>query len=148
MVWAALRVAGISTVVSVAAGLWLAWLLVNGQFRGRRQLGALLTGALALPAPVICYYLLLGRDWAWGMAGAAVLSALPMMARAGRLAFGSLDPVYGNGARSLGASNWRVFWRVELPMVWRGAAAAAAVGFARVLAEAAAAVLIAARLAQ
>lgn len=146
MVWAGLRVAGISTVVSFAAGLWLAWLLVNRQFRGRREVGALATAALALPAPALCYYLLIEPAWSWGLTGAAVLSATPMLVRAGRMAFASLDPVYGKAARSLGAGEWRVFWRAEFPLVWRPALAAAGLAFGRVLAELGAGVLIAARL--
>jgi molybdate transport system permease protein len=147
MLWSSLRIAGISTVVSLAAGVWLAWLLVNRQFPGRRELGALVTAALALPAPVICYYLLVERQhgWRWGMTGAAVVSATPMLVRAGRLAFGSIEPVYGNVARSLGCSDWRVFWRVEFPLVWRATLGAAALAFTRVLAEFGAAVWIASR---
>ena len=131
-----LRVAAISTAVSVVIGLWLAWLLVNRRFPGRRELGWVATAALALPAPVICYWLLVqGRGTALGMAGAAVLSAAPLLVRAGRTALTSVDPVYGNTARSLGASDWRIFWRIEFPQVWRPAAAATTVAFARVFGE-------------
>jgi molybdate transport system permease protein len=147
MLWSSLRIAGISTLVSVAAGVWLAWLLVNRRFPGRRELGTVATAALAVPAPVICYYFLMEREhgWSWGITGAAVLSAMPMLVRAGRMAFASIDPIYGNVARSLGRSDWRVFWRVEFPQVWRPTLGAAAVAFTRILAEMAAAVAIAAR---
>jgi len=66
--------------------------------------------------------------------------------RAGRMAFAALDPLYGKAARSLGASEWRVLWRVEFPLVWRRTLAAAALAFARVLAECFAIVLIAHRI--
>ena len=132
----ALRTAALSVAFSVVLGLWLAWLLVNRRFPGSRALGAAATAALALPAPVICDYAFFrpAVAWTWGLAVAAALSATPMLVRAGRMAFASLDPVFANTARSLGGSNWRVFWRVELPQVWRPAAAAA-VACARVLAE-------------
>jgi molybdate transport system permease protein len=68
-----------------------------------------------------------------------------MLVRAGRMAFGSIEPVYGNVARSLGCSDWRVFWRVEFPLVWRATLGAAALAFTRVLAEFGAAVWIASR---
>ena len=141
-----LRMAAVSTAVSLFIGLWLAWLLVNRRFPGQRVLGGLATAALALPAPVMCYLVFDRAGRWWGLAGAMVLSAAPMLVRAGRTAFGSLDPVYGNAARSLGASDWRVFWRVEFPRVWRAAAVAGAVAFARVLAEFVAGGLIAVRL--
>jgi molybdate transport system permease protein len=143
-----LRTVAISTAISIVLGLWLAWLLVNRRFPGRRELSALATVALAVPAPLICYYAFLAPAfaWSWGLAAAVVLSATPMLVRAGRMAFSSLDPLYANAARTLGASEWRVFWRVEVPRVWRLSAAAAAVAFARVLAEFVAGTVIALRL--
>ncbi|HEY1339522.1 MAG TPA: ABC transporter permease subunit [Bryobacteraceae bacterium] len=138
----------ISTALSIVMGLWLAWLLVNRHFPGRRELGALATAALALPAPVICYYAFFNRayGWSWGLGLAVMLASTPMLVRAGRMAFSSLDPVYANAARTLGASEWRVFWRIEVPRIWRLSAAAAAVAFARVLAELIAGTVIAVRL--
>lgn len=146
-VYGPLRVAAISTAVSFAIGLWLAWLLVNRQFPGRRELGGLATAALAFPAPVICYVILFGaaKQAFWGVVSAGVFTAAPMLVRAGRGAFVSIDPAYAKVARSLGASDWRVFWRVEFPLVWRPIAAATAVALARVFAEIVAAFLILAR---
>jgi molybdate transport system permease protein len=46
-----------------------------------------------------------------------------------------LNREYGDAARSLGCSEWRIFWRVMLPLSWRPILAAAGVAFARVLAE-------------
>jgi molybdate transport system permease protein len=143
-----LRTAAIAAVLSLALGLGLAWVLVNRQFPCRRQLGMLSTAALALPAPVICYYAFFERAFAksWGLACAVMLTATPMLVRAGRMAFASLDPVYANAARTLGASEWRVFWRVEIPRIWRPAAGAAAIAVGRVLAEFVAGIVIALRL--
>ena len=146
----ALRVAGLSTGISVVVGLWLAWTLANREFAGKRALGALATAALALPAPVLCYYLLcvLGRVWSLtetGLVAAGVLSAMPLLIRASRTAFASLDPDLAKAARSLGASGWRVFLRIELPLALRPVLAAIALAFARVLAELAAAFWIADR---
>ena len=143
-----LRTAALSIAFSLVLGWWLARLLVSQRFPGRRELGALATASLALPAPVICDYAFFapGFAWTWGLAGAAMLSATPMLIRAGRTAFASLDPVHANAARTLGASEWRVFWRVEIPQIWRSAAAATAVAFARVLAELVVGIVIAVRL--
>jgi|SRR5581483_3141696 len=143
-----LRTAAIAIAVSLVVSLWLAWVLVNRRFPGRRELSALATAALALPAPVICYYAFFERSFAaqWRLAAAVMLTAIPMLVRAGRMALASLDPIYANAARSLGAHEWRVFWRVEIPRIWRPAAGAAAVAFARVLAESLAGIAIALRL--
>ena len=104
----------------------------------------LLTAALALPAPVLCAFLLLGRPSleSWWITFAAVLSTAPLVVRAAKTAFAGLDPLYGKTARSLGASDWRILWRIDLPLIWRPALMAAALAFARVLAECAAIVLI------
>ncbi len=150
LLWLALRVAGLSTGISVVAGLWLAWTLSNREFAGKRALGALATAALALPAPVLCYYLLcvLGHVWPlteMNLVAAGVVSAMPLLIRASRTAFESLDPNLGRAARSLGASGWRVFLRIELPLALPPILAAVALALARVLAEFAAAFWIADR---
>src|SRR6201990_567469 len=61
--WLSLRIAAISTLFVVVAGVALAWLLARGRFRGREALDALVTLPLVLPPTVLGYYLLvlLGR---------------------------------------------------------------------------------------
>lgn len=141
-----LEIAAISTAISLALGLALAWLLTHRQFPGNREIGWVATAALALPAPVVCYVVFLNpRQVLWQIAAVGVLSAAPIVTRGGRTALASLDPVYGRTGRSLGSSDWRVFWRIELPLVWRQTAAATAVALARVFVETVAALLIAAR---
>ena len=147
LLWLALRVAGFSTGISVVVGLWLGWMLANREFAGKRMLGALSTVALALPAPLLCYYLLaVARLWPLteiNLVAAGVVSATPLLIRASRHAFASLDPSFGKAARSLGASGWRVFFRIELPLELRPILAAIALDFALVLAQLAAAFWIA-----
>ena len=140
LLWLGLRVAGVSTGISVVVGLWLAWLLSNREFAGKRALGALVTAALVLPAPLLCYYLLgvFARIWPLteiNLVAAGVVSAMPLLVRASRTAFASLDPNHGKAARSLGASDWRVFWRIELPLALRPILTAIALAFARLLGE-------------
>ncbi len=66
--WLSLRVAVLSTAISLAAGLWLAWLLANREFRGKQALDAAVTLPLVLPPTVLGFYLLvvLGRESALG----------------------------------------------------------------------------------
>ena len=47
--WLSLRVAVVSTVIAVAAGLWIAYLLANREFRGKDVLDAAVTLPLVLP---------------------------------------------------------------------------------------------------
>ncbi len=62
--WLSLRVAALATLVSLALGLWVAYLLANRNFRGKELLDAVVTLPLVLPPTVLGYYLLvvLGRS--------------------------------------------------------------------------------------
>ena len=152
--WLSLRVAVLSTAISLAAGLWLAWLLANREFRGREALDAAVTLPLVLPPTVLGFYLLvvLGRESAvgklyeWITGGplvftwqAAVIAALfhstPLLIKSARAALESVDRTYERAARNLGASEWTVFRRVSLPLARRSILAAAALAFARSLGD-------------
>ncbi len=152
--WLSLRVAGISTALAMAIGLWLAWTLANRQFRGKEILDAAVTLPLVLPPTVLGYYLLvvLGRgspvghlyEWVFGAPlvfswQAAVVAALfhstPLLVKSARAAFESSDRSYERAARNLGASELRLFWRVTLPLARRSILAAAALAFARSLGD-------------
>jgi molybdate transport system permease protein len=76
---------------------------------------------------------------------AAAVAALPAMVRAARAAFDGIPRDYGNAARSLGAPGWRVFWRVTAPLAYRPILAAASLAFARLAAEYAVTILVAAQ---
>ncbi len=56
--WLSLRVASVSTVVALAAGLWIAYILANREFRGKEVVDAAVTLPLVLPPTVLGYYLL------------------------------------------------------------------------------------------
>ncbi len=152
--WLSLRVAALATIISVAGGVWLAWLLANRQFRGREALDAAVTLPLVLPPTVLGYYLLvvlgresvLGRFYEWVTGSplvftwqAAVVAALfhsmPLLIKSARAGLESVDRTYEHAARTLGASEWTVFWRVSLPLARRSILAAAALAFARSLGD-------------
>lgn len=136
------EVAAAAAVISAVFGTWLAWTLANRAFPGRRAVEALAAAALALPAPVVLYFLF--AEWVRGSAAgtaglmaAGVISAAPLVAWRARLAFRT-GAMCANAARSLGASEWRVFAFVELPPAAGALLLTAGLGFARVLAEMAA----------
>lgn len=152
--WLSLRVAAISTLISLAIGLWLGWLLARREFRGKDILDAAVTLPLVLPPTVLGYYLLvvLGRESAIGHAWeslfgaplvfswqaavvAAIFHSLPLLIKWARSAFESVDSMYENAARSLGAGEWRVFSRILLPLAGRSILAATALAFARSLGD-------------
>ncbi len=55
--------------------------------------------------------------------------------KSARAALESVDRSYERAARTLGASEWKLFWRVTLPLAWRSIFAATALAFARSLGE-------------
>jgi molybdate transport system permease protein len=163
--WLSLRVAALATLVALPMGLWLACLLAKREFRGKAALEAVITLPLVLPTTVLAYYVLvwLGRATPLGrvyesLAGAplvftwqaAVVAALihsaPLLVKSARGALESVDRNYERAARNLGASEWRVFWRVTLPLVRRSILAAALLAFARSLGDLGITIMIAGNL--
>lgn len=160
--WLSLRIAVVSTAIAVAAGLWLAYLLANREFRGKEVLDAAVSLPLVLPPTVLGYYLLVligraspfGKLWealfgsplvfTWKAAViAALLHALPLLVKSARAALESVDRSYEKAARTMGASEWRLFWRVTLPLTRRSILAAAALAFARSLGDFGATLMVA-----
>src|SRR3984893_13696743 len=152
--WLSLRVAFVSTAMALAAGLWIAYILANRDFRGKEALDAAVTLPLVLPPTVLGYYLLvllgrsspLGKLWegvfgsplvfTWKAAVlAALLHSLPLLVKSARAALESVDRNLERAARNLGASEWRLFWRVTLPLARRSVLAAVALAFARSLGD-------------
>jgi molybdate transport system permease protein len=160
--WLSLRVAAWATIISIGLGLWIAYLLASRPFRGRQLLDAAVTLPLVLPPTVLGYYLLVvlsrsspfGRVYesvfgvpmvfTWRAAVvASTLHAIPLLVKSARAAFESMDHGYEKAARSLGASNWRVFWRVTMPLSRPKIIAASLIAFARSLGDFGATLMIA-----
>jgi molybdate transport system permease protein len=160
--WLSLRVAALATLVSLALGLWVAYLLANRNFRGKEALDAVVALPLVLPPTVLGYYLLvvLGRsspvghlyEWAFGTplvftwqaaVVASTFHAIPLLVKSARAALETVDRGYEKAARNLGASDWRVFWRVTLPLSRRAVVAATVLAFARALGDFGATLMIA-----
>lgn len=149
-----LRVAFAATLVSLPAGLALAWLLARRDFWGKTLLNGLVHLPLVLP-PVVTGYLLLlafgrrGFIGAWldsccgftfafrwtGAALAAAVMGLPLMVRAMRLSLEAIDRRLENAASTLGAGPARVFVTVTLPLAAPGILAGAILAFAKALGE-------------
>lgn len=149
-----LRVGVISTLACLPVAFGLAWLLARREFPGKALLDAVVHLPLVLPPVVTGWALLLlfGRTgpvggaleaccgvvfaFRWtGAALAAGVMALPLMVRAMRLSIEAVDGRLENAARTLGATPWRVFATITLPLSMPGVLAAGVLGFARSLGE-------------
>lgn len=152
--WLSLRVASLATLLATAVGIAVAYLLAHRTFRGKNALDALVTLPLVLPPTVLGYYLLVlfGRDAWLGRAYEAVFGqplvftwqaavvaaffhAAPLLIKSTRAALESVDQSYERAARSLGASEFRTFFRISLPLASRGILAAIALAFAQALGD-------------
>ena len=152
--WLSLRVAAVATAISLVVGIYLAYLLANRHFRFRDVLDSAITLPLTLPPTVLGYYLLvvlgqrspIGRAWEWLFGGplvftwqaavlASTLHAIPLLVRTTRAALLSVDHDLERAARTLGASEWRLFWHITLPLTKRSIFAAGVLAFARSLGD-------------
>src|SRR4029077_17435406 len=116
---------------------------------------------LVLPPTVVGFFLLLlfGRNgplgkllfcvgatvvfsWPATVIAAAVV-AFPLMYITARAALEQVDPHFLQAARTLGASEGRVFLEVSLPMAWPGVLAGTILAFARALGEFGATLMVA-----
>ncbi len=152
--WTALRltlkVAGFATLINIFFGIGVAYLFARKHFWGKELLDAVLTLPMVMPPTVLGYYLLvlLGRQgvigqflnnhlginliFSWqGAVIAAAIVSFPLVFKAARAAFESLEPQYEQAARVLGISEWAIFFRVTLPLAWRGILAGVLLSFAR-----------------
>ena len=127
----------------------IAWLLARGRFPGKILIEAIVYLPLVVPPVVTGWFLLLafapagplgaiggGVLFRWtGAAIAAGVMALPLMVRAIRLSIEAVDRRLEGAARTLGASPWRVFRTITLPLSLPGLLAGTVLGFARSLGE-------------
>ncbi len=160
--WLSLRVAALATLFSLVIGISVAYFLANRNFPGKEVVDAIATLPLVLPPTVLGYFLLvaLGREswlgklyesivghplvFTWQAAVvASTVHAFPLLVKAARAALESVDRVYEKAARNLGASEWRVFWLVTLPLARRSIFAAGVIAFARSLGDFGATLMVA-----
>jgi molybdate transport system permease protein len=139
--WLSLRYAGLSTLAATVVAVPLAALLNHRPFPASELLDAIAALPFLLPPAVLAYYLLsaLGRwplafDWRTAILLSAIYT-LPLILHLSRAALAAVDRGYENAARNLGASEWRVFWRILLPLAWRSLLAAILAGFGRAFAD-------------
>jgi len=157
-----LQIAFIATAVTLPLGMFLAWLLVRKEFRGKFALDVIVSLPLALPPVVVGYALLwlvgtngwigklseslfgstLAFTWIAASLAAAIVS-LPLVVRSFTAALAGVDPRLEIAARGLGAGPFRTFFSVTLPLAYRGVIAGGLLGFVRALSEFGATIVVA-----
>lgn len=156
-----LKVASCATFINLFLGTLTGYALARMRFIGRDLLDAIFTLPMVLPPTVLGYYLLvlfgqqgLGQwlDETWGInliftwQGAVVAAAVvtfPLIVKPARAAFEGVNPQLEQAARTLGVGEWAIFWRVTLPLAWRGILVGVLLSWARALGEFGATLMIA-----
>ena len=156
-----LQMASLATLVVIVPGVTAALVLARYRGPGKGALETLLSLPLVLPPTAVGLLLLelLGHDrqpGAW-LAGhgievvftwkavvlATAVMSFPLLVRSARTAFEEVDPRLVGLARTLGAGPLAAFFRVTLPLAWRGVLAGAVLAFSRALGEFGATIMVA-----
>jgi molybdate transport system permease protein len=149
-----LRLAALSVGLLVPLGLALAWPLAFGRFRGKLLLEALTSIPLILPPTVLGFYLIvslgprspIGHAWEaltgarlvfsfQGLLLAQVITNLPFFLQPLVASLGGVDRRLLEVASTLGSSPMGVYFRVALPLAWRGVLSAMILSFAHAIGE-------------
>jgi molybdate transport system permease protein len=157
-----LRTATLSTLLILPPGLAAAWLLARFRWRGKSLVETLVALPLVMPpvATGLILLQLLGRrgpvgGWlhrTFGMdivftwravVAAMMVMSFPLLVRAARVAFEEVNPRLEQIARTLGASDTRVFFTITLPLAARGIISGMLLAFARAIGEFGATILVA-----
>jgi len=149
-----LKVAIICTIIILPFAIFIGWFLARKQFYGKPFIEGFLHLPLVLP-PVTTGYILLvifGTNgwfgsWLYEVLGiriafsfpaaiiAAIVVSFPLVTRTIRLSVELVDKNLEEAARTLGASSFRVFFTVTLPLALPGVISGAILAFARSLGE-------------
>ena len=147
-----LKTSAVATLVTFFVGIFLAYAVCNMK-RGKDLADAIIMLPMVLPPTVVGFFLLLllGKRSAigkfllqfdisfvftWKAAViAAVVVSLPLMYRTTRGAFEQLDKNIIYAARTLGVSEWKIFWQILIPNTKSGILAGLVLSFTRAMGE-------------
>lgn len=157
-----LRVSAFATLLILPPGLAAAWLLARFRWPGKSFAETLIALPLVLPPVATGLILLklfsrrgalgtflhnrldLDVIFTWrGVVVAMAVMSFPLLVRGARVAFEGVDPRLEQIARTLGASDARIFFTITLPLARNGILGGTLLAFARALGEFGATILVA-----
>lgn len=156
-----LKTAFLATLITFVIGIIASYFMSNYKGKYKGLIDGLFTLPLVLPPTVVGFFLLLivGKNgvvgkfllqfditiifsW-WATVISATVVAFPMMYRTSRAAFEQIDVNMISAARTLGLSEWKIFYKIAIPLAWPGIIAGIVLSFARALGEFGATLMIA-----
>ncbi|OCQ98421.1 molybdenum ABC transporter permease subunit [Nostoc sp. MBR 210] len=151
--WISLKTALLATFITFFVGIAAAYWMLSYRGKAKSLIESIFVAPLILPPTVVGFLLLLffGKNgpvgkfmepfdftivFTWyGAAIAATVVSFPLMYKTALGAFEQIDGNLLRVARTLGASESRIFWRISLPLALPGILAATTLAFARALGE-------------
>lgn len=166
-VFISIKTASLSIFITFFLGIFAAWAVVSMKNETWKLIwDGVLTLPLVLPPTVAGFFLLyifgvkrpVGQffidyfgvkiAFSWGATViAAVVMSFPLMYRSARGAFEQVDPDLASAARTLGMSEWDIFWKVLMSGGLPGVVSGGVLAFARGLGEFGATAMIAGNIA-
>ncbi|MCC5630877.1 molybdate ABC transporter permease subunit [Nostoc sphaeroides CHAB 2801] len=151
--WISLKTSLLATFITFFLGIAAAYWMLGYRGKGKSLIESIFIAPLILPPTVVGFLLLLffGKNgpvgklmeafdftivFTWyGAAIAATVVAFPLMYKTTLGAFEQIDGNLLRVARTLGATETTIFWRISFPLALPGIAAATMLAFARALGE-------------
>ncbi|MFN7413772.1 MAG: maltoporin [Anabaena sp. LE011-02] len=151
--WISLKTALLATFITFFLGISAAYWMLGYRGKAKSLIEGIFVAPLILPPTVVGFLLLLffGKNgpvgkllepfdttivFTWyGAAIAATIVSFPLMYKTALGAFSQIDANLLRVARTLGAKEFTIFWRISLPLAFPGILAATTLAFARALGE-------------
>jgi molybdate/tungstate transport system permease protein len=151
----------LSTLIGAILGTPLAYVLARHDFRGKTIVESVIDVPVVIPhsvAGIALFALFMSRspvggafssigivfeDTMWGIVVAMLFVSTPFYVNAAREGFQSINPRLERVARTLGASQWKSFYKITLPLTVRHLFSGAVMAWARGISEFGAVVIIA-----
>ncbi|WP_396127943.1 molybdate ABC transporter permease subunit [Clostridium sp.] len=151
----------LSTVITFFLGIIISYWMANFKGKSKGIIDGLFTLPLILPPTVVGFFLLLicGKNgpvgkffelfntsiiFSWSATViAAVVVSFPMMYRTSRAAFEQIDVNILFAAKTLGLSEFKIFYKIAIPMAMPGIIGGLVLSFARAIGEFGATLMIA-----
>ena len=159
--WISIKTATLATIVTFFLGILISYWMSNFKGKSKGLIDGLFTLPLILPPTVVGFFLLLlcGKNgpigtllelfntsiifsWAATVIAAIVVS-FPMMYRTTRSAFEQIDINILSAARTLGLSEFKIFYKIAIPLAMPGIIGGLVLSFARSMGEFGATLMIA-----
>ncbi|UYZ38839.1 molybdate ABC transporter permease subunit [Clostridium beijerinckii] len=151
--WISIKTATLSTIITFFLGIIVSYRMSNFKGKSKGIIDGIFTLPLILPPTVVGFFLLLicGKNgpigkllelfntsliFSWSATViAAIVVSFPMMYRTTRSAFEQIDINILSAARTLGLSEFKIFYKIAIPLAMPGIIGGLVLSFARAMGE-------------